>query len=369
MAIRRKHLGKRSILRQVALVAYGTRFLRDGNTLEDWHRHHILADVRFQFRAFADNTLLAEDFTWWLGILKLSCATRLSLHLATEFQLHLPHVWRGGDYAIVVHYADRHEIWAVGEEHARWLEHPRFTEAAHEALLNLPDAARYSNEIDSYWYTDSRPGVLDVAETDWKKLAASIGADLGIAVPSSLVPAGPFIFPVRSPHEGLPLFPFTREVAKAHHLAATLNREQSSFSHDMNPKNENTFNERMDPKVHQWGERLDSWMIEVLLRCANDTGGASGADKTFQARVYTSAPEQTLPLPPETTQTIAPPASEQDADSLRPAGSRWTNRFVLFFMIAVFTVFFVALANVIVAWPWLGILLGLPYALYVNARR
>jgi len=76
-----------------------------------------------------------------------------------------------------------------------------------------------------------------------------------------------------------------------------------------------------------------------------------------------------LPSLTETTQTISPPASEQDADSLRPAGSRWTNRFVLFFMIAVFTVFFLALANVIVVWPWPGILLGLPYALYVNARR
>jgi hypothetical protein len=38
-------------------------------------------------------------------------------------------------------------------------------------------------------------------------------------------------------------------------------------------------------------------------------------------------------------------------------------------MIAVFTVFSAALANVIVVWPRPGILPGLAYALCVNARR
>jgi hypothetical protein len=66
----------------------------------------IFLPKRVQFRALAGNALLADDVTWWPSILKLSGATRLSLHLAAEFQLQLPHVWRGGDCAIVVHYPE-----------------------------------------------------------------------------------------------------------------------------------------------------------------------------------------------------------------------------------------------------------------------
>jgi hypothetical protein len=47
-------------MRKLALVAYGTRFLRNANTLEDWHHHAMLADVHFQFRSLTDNALLAK---------------------------------------------------------------------------------------------------------------------------------------------------------------------------------------------------------------------------------------------------------------------------------------------------------------------
>jgi hypothetical protein len=355
-----------SLLRQVVVVSYGTRFLQGTVALEDWHRHDLLADARFQFRALAGNALLADDVTWWLSILKLSGATRLSLHLAAQFELQLPHVWRGGDYAIVVHYPEHHEIWAVGEERVDWLAHPLVTDETRYSHPVFPGAA--SDDVESYWQIDSRPGALEIAATNWKKLVTAIAADLAITVPSSLVPFGPFTLPKGATRAQLPLFPFTEENAKAHHIVATLDREQSTFSNDMNPKNENTFEQRMDEKVHEWGKRLDSWMIEVLLRGANDIGRAAAKDSAFQPRIHTSAPVPASSSP-EMPHTVAPPGKHPDADALSPSGSRWTSRFVLAFMIAVSTVFFVAVANVIVAWPWLAILIGLPFALYAQGKK
>jgi hypothetical protein len=286
-----------SLLRQVVVVSYGTRFLQGTVALEDWHRHDLLADTRFQFRALAGNALLADDVTWWLGILKLSGATRLSLHLAAQFQLQLPHVWRGDDYAIVVHYPEHHEIWAVGEERVDWLEHPLVTDEARYAHPAFPCAG--SDDVESYW-------AIEIAATDWKKLATAIAADLAITVPSSQVPFGPFTLPKGATRAQLPLFPFTEENAKAHHIVATLDREQSRFSNDMNPKNENTFEERMDEKVHEWGERLDDrgasarrqrywWRIEgrPCIPAAHPHVGASAGIVIARDAAHSSAARQT----------------------------------------------------------------------------
>ena len=52
-----------SIFRQVALVSYGTKFLSDKLALENWYQHGIFFGARLQFRALADNALLADDFS------------------------------------------------------------------------------------------------------------------------------------------------------------------------------------------------------------------------------------------------------------------------------------------------------------------
>lgn len=276
MSLKRNQLHDVRILRQVALVSYGTQTLRDQIALDDWYRHGIFFDARLQFRALADNALLADDFTLWLGILKAAGATRLSLHLATAFQLAAARAVDGGVHAIVVHFPDRHQIWGMGEERAAWLAHPLFPDEEDQGNPVFPDAAYYGGAVDSYWCVEERQGPLDVPDTDWKALARAITADLASPVPSSLAPAGPYFGPL--PHDApwarFPLFASSDSMSLAHRIMHTLDRMQSTFGNDTNPKNDDSAYQFMDAesaaKMDDWGARLDKWMLEVQLRCANE---------------------------------------------------------------------------------------------------
>jgi len=48
---------------------------------------------------------------------------------------------------------------------------------------------------------------------------------------------------------------------------STLSRQKATFSNDTNPKNESNPYQFLDQegadKLSNWGERLDSWMLEV----------------------------------------------------------------------------------------------------------
>ncbi|QGZ40178.1 hypothetical protein IP92_04915 [Pseudoduganella flava] len=48
------------ILREVALVSYGTLYLRGDVALDDWYRHNVFEGATVQFRDLAENALLAE---------------------------------------------------------------------------------------------------------------------------------------------------------------------------------------------------------------------------------------------------------------------------------------------------------------------
>ncbi|MES2113872.1 MAG: hypothetical protein V4578_01920 [Pseudomonadota bacterium] len=282
-----------SILRQVTLVSYGTKFLRNELDLEDWSRHSVFSGARLQFRESAGNALLADDFIVWLRRLKQSGAVRLSLHLMAEFDSKLPCAVQGGDYAVVAHYADHYQIWAVGEQWAAWGKHPAGAgEAAYR--LAVPDAPGSGGDVDCYCCVEDRQGRLEVATTDWRELAAAIAADLDINVPSSLVPVGPVFSSVaeQPAWAKLPLFPSSPVASLAHRVLATLYREQATLANDLNPKNEGSYYKDLDDagaaQVHDRGERLASWLIEVQLRCANeDRGTVSQRDHTPLRRLHT----------------------------------------------------------------------------------
>lgn len=293
------------LFRQVALVGYGTQFLRHKLPLEDWHRHGVFFDARFQFRSREDNRLLADDFTVWLGTLALAGATRLSLHPAAELSV-------DGAYAVAVHFADRYQVWAVGVEPPEW-----------EERFEFPRARGYAGDIDSYWLTGEQPGQLPVPATDWKQLAAAIAADLDMNVPSSNVPtpAGPFFpyIPEEVAWARLPLFPSVPRAALAHRIVATLDWKQGRFSNDTNPKNEGNLYLGLDDEgAHQlqrWGQRLDAWLIDALLRSANEDGEIG----LFRQIKPPSAPppEHAAPASP----TIAATAADPPAP-LSPASKR-----------------------------------------------
>ncbi|RFP13464.1 hypothetical protein D0T25_28405 [Duganella sp. BJB488] len=360
-----------SIARQVALVSYGTQFLRGHAELEDWYRHGIFFGARLQFRTPDGNALLADDFTWWLGILRRCGALRLSLHLPAEFSLDTERTILGGGYAVAVHFADRHEIWIVGRERAAWHAHPLLPDDGRHPAF--PNAAHWGGELDNYWRVAERPGALEVPDTDWKQLAAAISADLDIRVPSSLVPAGPLFLPGGEPAswEKLPLFARSAAAAPAHHLLATLYAEQARLANEMNPKNENSAYQHMDEAgavaLENWGRRLDSWIIEAELRCANECRSS--------AILARGAPPTRLHRPVQVPPPERPPAGDAGgAESAAPAAGSggigtWRDRLAFAVALAAGCLFVVACAHVIVRFPWLAILVGAPYALYVHYKK
>lgn len=376
-------MGHESILRQVALVSHGTKFLRNELALEEWYRHGIFFGARLQFRQLADNALLADDFTLWLGILLGSGAVRLSLHALAEFDMSMSHAMRGGDYAVVAHFADHYQIWAVGEERAAWRESALLSGEATQRFPEFPDATGYGGDLDSYWSVTQVQGKLDVPDTDWRELAAAIAADLEVAIPSSQLPAGPYIVPMAGQPSWaqLPLFPSSKAASLAHALLATLCWEQAKFANDTHPKNEDSYYRHLDKEgaaqADAWGTRLDKWVIEVRLRCANEYRGSDALHGI---------------TPPAPVQTPARPAGNSHAavrtgSDMRPKGKertshagdlntqpatldgKWTHRIVLVVLIAVSSLMILSFANIIARFPWLSILIGLPCALYVKFKK
>lgn len=366
-----------SILRHVALASYGTQFLRGELALEEWYRHGVFFDARLQFRALADNALLADDFTWWLGILHHSGAVRLSLHRLAEFELSVPRAMHGGDYAMVVHYADRHQVWIVGEERAAWREHPLLPDDANQTSPIFPDATGYGGDLDSYWCVEERPGKLELPDTKWPQLTAAIAADLDITIPSSQVPAGPLFVavPEDASWARLPLFPFSKSASVAHRLLATLYREQAQFANDTHPKNEGSVYKSLDDagaaQADEWSARLDRWVIDVELRCANECSEPALMHRGItrpEMRKEDAFSEMPAGVAQRTQQQAKPLAEPINAEQPKPDG-KWISRIVFVVVIVVASLLILSIANIIAGFPWLALLLGLPCALYANYKN
>ena len=347
------------IHRLAALVSYGTRFLRNDNVLEDWYRHSVFHEARCMFRTEADNVLVADDFTLWLIVLKGAGVVRLSLHPAAEFALVCPDDERRCAFAVVAHHADSYQVWMVGEEPATWRDAPAFTDGGD--YWHYLQAKSHGGAIDSYWAGAPIPGTLQVQPTDWHALAATIGADLDIALPADREPAVPFVLAEADDAGGtaLPLLPAS-DALPAHRLAAALAQVQAKFANDTHPRNEgNIFlglNAEGEARVQNWGRRLDNWMIDVLMRGANDGAGS----RTTRA----IAPP---PVPAE-AQDSAAAAPPQQASHKRATLGSWGARIGLAIVTAVCSVFFAAAAQVVAAYPWLAILLGLAVALHLHYK-
>lgn len=336
------------IQRQVALVSYGTSFLRKELELEDFYRHGIFFGVRFQFRDHRSRQLLADDFTQWLGNLAMTGATRLSLHPAGRLGLNVANPAR---YAIVAHYPDGYQAWDAGTEQPAWMD------------FLLPSGADYAGDLDCYWDVEKRPGELDVPHTDWKELAGAIAADLAIPVPSSGVPARPFC--VRMPEGGareeLPLFAAS-DGSLSHQVLATLYRELARFDNDTHPKNENSPYHQLDAAgaaaIDHWGERLKCWIGEVHLRCANEIDGTTQEKQPLRRQQ-----EPPPPFQPEL------PAAMPVLEAQPPGRGKWTGRIGIGITILVLSVLIIAFAHIIVRFPWSAVLIGLPWVLYAQQKK
>ncbi|HEY0589146.1 MAG TPA: hypothetical protein VGD52_23640 [Pseudoduganella sp.] len=354
---------RESLQRQVALVSYGSSFLRNKLALQDWYQHGIFFGAPQQFRDRTGNALLAGDIALWLANLAQGGATRLSLHPVEALGIEPPPALGQNRHVVAVHYPDRYQLWAAGVEQAAWKAGGQ----------GLPNAAAYAGDVDCYVCVEERPGRLDVPHTDWKKLAAAIAADLEMPVPSGSVPVEPFIAFNRKSESWAekPLFVATGADSLAHRVLATLDRARGKFEHDNHPKNENSdypyLDEERAAAVDHWKARLDSWMIEVQLRAANIDNGSAvrHQDEAPFARLQPPPPPR---QPAAATHEEAPNHETPAVATVPPAKGKWTDRIGMVVGIAVLSLFVLALAKVISHFPWLALVFALPWAPYMHYK-
>jgi hypothetical protein len=349
--------------RQVALVSYGNKYLRDELTLDAFFRHGIFFGQRLQFRALDGNGLMADDFTLWLAILRGMGARRLSLHRAAEFN-------GGAELVLAVHFADHVQLWDCGQEPAAWWSHPRLPEGGYQYASDCPPAAAYGGAIDSYWCARRIEGQLAVPDTDWKALAAAIRADLQMTLATST--SKPFC---ANRHDvpdwaNFPLIPYNSAMPLPHQLLAMLSAGQAQFANDANCKNENSYfyhlGEQAQEEQLAWGRRLDTWLVDVLLHCANEF-------RLKDARAQPIAPAaQAAPLSPKAQArraAKAAKAADKAANAApQPASEpdgKWFKAAVFATLLGLMSLLLLAVCSLVASHAWLAPLLGLPFALYV----
>ncbi|QYF94370.1 hypothetical protein KY495_03890 [Massilia sp. PAMC28688] len=366
------------VMRQVALVSYGNKYLRDELTLEQFFRHGVFFGHRLLFRSVDDNALLADDFTLWLGILQGLGARRLSLHAVEEFSIKSGTAPCAGTLVIAVHYPEHYELWVVGEEKAAWWSHPQLPEGSYQYGSECPPAAAYGGDIDSYWCVEQIKGALTVPETDWNALAADIRQELGLNYGSAQ--PGPFRVNKYDAPEWtkFPLFPYAGNRPIPHRLMALLTAAQAEYANNANPKNESSpFQHMSYEEVAERGQGLDKWMREVQLRCANEFrlkgAVAQAADAVPEMN---PAPRRRKARAKAARQAEAAPAIGKGADprndeepSHGTHERAWPKAVVFILLLGVISLLLLALSNLITAYGWLSLLLGLPVAIYLCNGR
>lgn len=351
-------MGHESLPRQVALVSYGTRFLRQEIALKDWAQHAVFRGARLHFHRLEDNALLADDFTLWLGILADSGATRLSLHPLARFAVPMPPAMARGDYAIVVHYPERYDIWAIGGQ----------------------TPAGRDDELDQYWCVATRAGALPVPETNWKELAAAIGRDLDISVPSSQAKSGPFYGPVSEQGQTrMPLLAKSPAVALANWILSSLDQKRGWYDNDMHHHNDSGSyaragsQEELD-RLFDWGERLDSWITEAQIRAANETRTtAESGNEPPLVRLHTPAMKAaSIEAQSRRNQQLSAPPPEVEVDDRAGASASarpfpWIGAIALAAILLAVIIF--GALKLIAGYPWVAALVVLPLALYLKYRK
>lgn len=373
-------------MRQVALVSYGNKYLRDETTLKHFFRHGVFFGHRLLFRSPVDNALLADDFTLWLGILQGLGARRLSLHNVDEFSIKPGAAPYRGEHVIAVHYPEHYELWVGGEERAAWWSHPQLPEGDYQYSSECPPAAGYGGDIDSYWCVDQIKGILTVPETNWIAVAADMKRELGLE--HNAARTGPFrVHEYNAPDWAkFPLFPYALNMPIPHRLMAMLTKAQGEYANDANCKNENSpFRHMSYEEVAGRGQRLDKWTRDIQLRCANefrlsDAVGkvadsvqeADPAPRSHHAKVKVKVKAKAKAQSKAERQAEAALAIGKGADprdyeepGTEKKKSAWLRAGVFALLLGLISLLLLALCHLIATHAWVALLLGLPFAIHV----
>ena len=240
-------MGQDINLHQVALVGYGTKFLRGEVSLDAFAQRSVFASMRSAFRDANDPRMLIPDVAQWLGMLRDSGAQRLSLHLLASLPIDkLADSYRR-ERVVVVHFADQYQVWRSRSE---------------------PNAGRV------YDCAATVDAALEVPLTNWAALLAAIRKDLDI--PTNCPPHQPFYGRWSNQPQAtrLPVFPYTSAFYVPHQLMEMLSMHEDRMQNLMISKNENSYYHHLDDeaasKLDHWAARLGCWIVELELRCANE---------------------------------------------------------------------------------------------------
>jgi hypothetical protein len=370
-----------SAYRQAALASYGTLYLRDLIELEQWYRHGIFWEARFQFRDAAGR-LVADDFITWIGALRERGALRLSMH-ARPAQLpdHLRVEW--SKWVLIAHYPNRHQVWALGEELVETLGGDITRPVEHVYFPKFPDAGYYAGAVDSYWLVSEGEGVPDVTITEWRSYSRALLDELTKATyrrvaHAKLPPYQPYLTEMRADSEWaqLPVVPASPHIPWPHQMMALLASERGQFDNDTATKNESSLyiaaSQDVVAAMDAWSARIDQWRDDVLMRAANelDRQKPPAARATTHAPAASTSPAQpvsdasTPESLPEIIYTDNTPQLVKQARQHKTVNALgWVVAF------AVITVMVIAIAKIIAAFPWAAIVIALPILLVAKSRK
>jgi hypothetical protein len=369
-----------SALRQAALASYGTLYLRGLIEFEQWYRHGIFWEARFQFRDAAGR-LVADDFTTWIGALRERGALRLSMQ-ARPAQLpdHLRVEW--SNWVLIAHYPNRHQVWALGEELVEMLGGDITRPVEHTYFPKFPDAGYYAGAVDSYWLVSEGEGVPDVPVTEWRSYSKALLTELTKATyrrvtHAKLPPYQPYHTETRAESERaqLPVIPASPDVPWPHQMLALLASERGQFDNDTATKNENSLyvaaSQEVAAELNAWSARIDEWRDDVLVRAANelDWQTSPAERKTTHAPASSASSAQ---LVSDASTPESPPATYIDntphlAKQARQHRSVNTLGWLVAF--TVIAVMVIAVAKLTAAFPWTAVIIALPIMLAVKSRK
>lgn len=373
---------REAALRQMALATYGTLYLRGQMDFESWYRHGLFWEARFQFRDLTTRRLIAEDFTLWLARLRDQGATRLSVQVAAvaiDAAVDIETVER----SFVVHFPNREQRWFLGDEKLA---------TSSDADRDVPDAAYYAAAIDKYWLIGESQPVASPSDTDWRATYEAIRRDLlndpCRQIQKPLANYAPYRVYTRAENDWgqLPVLPDSPKLPLPHQLLELLDTLRAGFDNDSHPKNEGNMyvmaSEAEIARLDDWSRRLDAWIATVQVHAANETRWLSGAtdgaqdeaavpavahrttDSSHAASVE-NAPS--IHSDPESQFTSSTASGSSDSSSDKSSvdsikGLGWAVAFV------VLTLFVVACAKIVVAWPWLAVPVALVLVLIGKYR-
>lgn len=366
-------MNKNQLLRQVAITSYSNAFLQGALELEEWYRHGIFHRARFHFRKIDTHGLVADDFTLWLEVLRKTGAIGISMQpFFSSFTNENPSSkinW--AKYALVVQFGGKQQVWALGDELAHWNSSETRASLWGDKHFFVTPAIEYAGDIDTYWCVEEIEASAIVRATEWLSLAEIIKIDLKLDFQLSNIKRN-FQQTYQVLHEditswaNLPIFSNSKKLKVANILLTVLDQNRSQFANDCNPKNEGSPYQYLNMEEMNvylfWGERLDIWFEEVLIRAANESYYLLLKRGQSEFKRITNAPligKNLIEISQKKLTDVRKIDVLVHVENRSEKPSKIFSFFCFIVGVIVFSIFIISIAKIISVWPLLGVLISI----------